>query len=177
MSVLPWIILEAHLQVVHELQINESWVCVNSGPDLPDTVVEIWKNKNLMEWEPSGSKPCVNMWYLYWYQILFLMCCTDLLGSLCILRNKLIYFIHNKQIKYSRLFHLIQQSVSLLFVSVGFVWFLEWTVITTLYSNNQLIFVMVNCFLCGTGWILQYYIGQHRFQRVKYNQNEKDLMT
>jgi hypothetical protein len=64
MSVLPWIVLEERLQVVHEWRINESWVCVNSGPDLPDTVVGIWKIgiqnmlTNFMEWDPwEGMEP------------------------------------------------------------------------------------------------------------------------
>lgn len=43
----PWTVLGEHLQVVHELQINESWVCVNSDPNLLDTVAGIWKNKSI----------------------------------------------------------------------------------------------------------------------------------
>lgn len=39
----PWTVLEEHLLVVHELQITESSVYVDSDPGLPDTVAGIWK--------------------------------------------------------------------------------------------------------------------------------------
>jgi hypothetical protein len=43
------------------------------------------------------------------------------------------------------------------------------TVIISLNSVNQLIFVMVKmCFLCGMDWILKYYLDEFRLQRVKF---------
>jgi hypothetical protein len=61
--------------------------------------------------------------------------------------------------------HLRQQSVTLHFVFMGFVWFSLWTAIISLNSVNQLIFVMVY-YWWGTDWILKYYLDELRLERV-----------
>jgi hypothetical protein len=33
------------------------------------------------------------------------------------------------------------------------------------------------CFLCGTGWILKYYLDELRLQRVKYEENVHKILA
>jgi hypothetical protein len=62
----------------------------------------------------------------------------------------------------NNMYHLLQQSVTLHFVFVCFIWFSVQTAIISSNSINQLISVMVKvlCFLCGTDWIPKYYLDE-----------------
>jgi hypothetical protein len=44
------------------------------------------------------------------------------------------------------------------------------TAIISLNSVNQLIFVMMKCFLCGTDRILKYYLNEFRLRMVNATQ-------
>jgi hypothetical protein len=59
--------------------------------------------------------------------------------------------------------------MTLEFVFICFIWFTELTFITSLNCVNQLIFVTVKYFPCGTDWILKYYLDVIRIQSVHHS--------
>jgi hypothetical protein len=58
---------------------------------------------------------------------------------------------------------------------MGFVWFSVQAMITSLKNINKLIFVIEKCFLCGTDWILKYYVDEILLQGVKKTSHKRNV--